>query len=161
MRYRGGGVGHTSTREATDWFLKDRDPLDTASEQARAAESQNTPMDHDADKDDGEGEGEGENWHEWDENETEGGARQERDTVDEGHGESGSINGDEEVNEHEEADEDEIDEEIDYGYVLYEEGLERCEEEDLIEGELADDALGAEDGEEVEDELDNLGYGAL
>src|SRR5271168_3142813 len=28
MRFRGGGVGHTSTRTATDRFLKDRDQLD-------------------------------------------------------------------------------------------------------------------------------------
>ena len=28
MRFRGGGVGHKSTREATDFFKKDRDPLD-------------------------------------------------------------------------------------------------------------------------------------
>lgn len=54
MRYQGGGVGHTSTHEAMDWFLKDRDPLDTESKQARAAESQNTPMDVDL----GDGKGE-------------------------------------------------------------------------------------------------------
>jgi hypothetical protein len=28
MRFRGGGVGHKSTREATDFFKNDRDPLD-------------------------------------------------------------------------------------------------------------------------------------
>lgn len=28
MRFRGGGVGHKSTRQATDWFLSDRDKLD-------------------------------------------------------------------------------------------------------------------------------------
>jgi hypothetical protein len=28
MRYRGGGVGHSSTREATNKFLHDRDRLD-------------------------------------------------------------------------------------------------------------------------------------
>ena len=28
MRFRGGGVGHKSTREATDYFLSDRDALD-------------------------------------------------------------------------------------------------------------------------------------
>ena len=28
MRYRGGGVGHKSTRDATDKFLSDRDVLD-------------------------------------------------------------------------------------------------------------------------------------
>lgn len=28
MRYRGGGVGHKSTRHATNTFLEDRDPFD-------------------------------------------------------------------------------------------------------------------------------------
>jgi hypothetical protein len=28
MRFRGGGVGHKSTREATDFFKKDRDQMD-------------------------------------------------------------------------------------------------------------------------------------
>lgn len=29
MRFRGGGVGHKSTRQATDFFMKDRDPIDS------------------------------------------------------------------------------------------------------------------------------------
>jgi len=33
MRYRGGGVGHKSTRNATNIFLKDRDPLDYPADQ--------------------------------------------------------------------------------------------------------------------------------
>lgn len=33
MRYRGGGVGHKSTRNATNTFLKDRDPLDYPADQ--------------------------------------------------------------------------------------------------------------------------------
>lgn len=33
MRYRGGGVGHKSTRNATNVFLKDRDPLDYSADQ--------------------------------------------------------------------------------------------------------------------------------
>ena len=32
MRFRGGGVGHKSTREATDSFKKDRDQLDIKSD---------------------------------------------------------------------------------------------------------------------------------
>ena len=32
MRFRGGGVGHKSTREATDSFKKDRDQLDVKSD---------------------------------------------------------------------------------------------------------------------------------
>lgn len=35
MRFRGGGVGHTSTRAATDTFKSDRDGLDIQSRQAR------------------------------------------------------------------------------------------------------------------------------
>ena len=31
MRFRGGGVGHKSTREATNFFKKDRDQLDNRS----------------------------------------------------------------------------------------------------------------------------------
>ena len=30
MRFRGGGVGHKSTQEATDFFKKDRDQMDIA-----------------------------------------------------------------------------------------------------------------------------------
>jgi hypothetical protein len=37
MRFRGGGVGHKSTREATHFFKKDRDRLDT---QDKADENQ-------------------------------------------------------------------------------------------------------------------------
>ena len=32
MRFRGGSVGHKSTREATDFFKKDRDQLDIKSD---------------------------------------------------------------------------------------------------------------------------------
>jgi hypothetical protein len=35
MRFRGGGVGHSSTRAATDTFKNDRDELDIISQQAR------------------------------------------------------------------------------------------------------------------------------
>jgi hypothetical protein len=35
MRFRGGGVGHMSTRAATDFFKNDRDILDMESCQAR------------------------------------------------------------------------------------------------------------------------------
>lgn len=35
MRFRGGGVGHTSTRDATDILKTDRDELDRRSQQAR------------------------------------------------------------------------------------------------------------------------------
>jgi hypothetical protein len=35
MRFRGGGVGHVSTRSATDTFKTDRDDLDIESQQSR------------------------------------------------------------------------------------------------------------------------------
>src|SRR6266446_10097078 len=54
--------------------------------------------------------------------------------------------------------EDEIDEELDYGYGL-DEGVDEESEEEYYSDNV-DDALGAEDGEEAEDELDNLGFGA-
>src|ERR1700722_9256780 len=38
MRYRGGGIGHKSTRDATQCVYKDRDPLDLATEGGDAAE---------------------------------------------------------------------------------------------------------------------------
>ena len=41
MRFQGGGVGHTSTCEAIDWFLKDRDKLDMASEMADEGSDEN------------------------------------------------------------------------------------------------------------------------
>lgn len=40
MRYRGGGVGHKSTRAATDIFLKDRDKLDTPDHGVDASSSE-------------------------------------------------------------------------------------------------------------------------
>jgi hypothetical protein len=39
MRFRGGGVGHKSTREATDFFRKDRDRLDMAQSNIPASEN--------------------------------------------------------------------------------------------------------------------------
>ena len=50
MRFRGGGIGHKSTREATDWFLQDRDILDLMDDKQPDME---THSDFD-DKDDGE-----------------------------------------------------------------------------------------------------------
>ena len=38
MRFRGGGVGHISTRAATDFFKHDRDILDMESRRARQKE---------------------------------------------------------------------------------------------------------------------------
>jgi hypothetical protein len=43
MRFRGGGVGHTSTRAATDFFKKDLDILDM--ESRRAQQERYAPLD--------------------------------------------------------------------------------------------------------------------
>jgi hypothetical protein len=141
MRYRGGGVGHTNIRDATDWFLKDRDKLDMASEQARYEKTPSKSMSAD--------EGSEEDDEQDDDNEAE-----------EGDGDEGA-GGWVTVGEVEDIDEDEIDEELDYGYALDEEVAEESEEECHSDDELIDNALGAEDGEEAEDELDNLGFGTL
>lgn len=42
MRFRGGGVGHASTRAATDIFKEDRDTLDAESRDARHGQQQPT-----------------------------------------------------------------------------------------------------------------------
>jgi hypothetical protein len=44
MRFRGGGVGHTSTRAATDIFKNDRDILDMKSHQARKEQYAPAPL---------------------------------------------------------------------------------------------------------------------
>jgi hypothetical protein len=41
MRFRGGGVGHKSTREATDSFKKDRDQLDIESNVSNVEDVEN------------------------------------------------------------------------------------------------------------------------
>jgi hypothetical protein len=44
MRFRGGGVGHSSTRAATDTFKNDRDKLDIVSHQARKVQRTHSDM---------------------------------------------------------------------------------------------------------------------
>ena len=39
MRFRGGGIGHKSTHEATDWFLQDRNVLDLTDNEASEMDS--------------------------------------------------------------------------------------------------------------------------
>jgi hypothetical protein len=138
MRFRGGGVGHTSTRTATDWFLKDRDKLDMASEMADEGRNEDGEPFEDDDN----------------EAASEGLGRVKGDGV--AVDEVEEVDGDEDCD----IDEDEIDEELDYGYALDEEVAEESEEE-YQSDDLVDDALGAEDGEEAEDELYSLGFGTL
>lgn len=45
MRFRGGGVGHTSVRKATDSFYQDRDALDKKSVRSQALEEEDVDED--------------------------------------------------------------------------------------------------------------------
>jgi hypothetical protein len=47
MRYRGGGVGHKSTRDATDFFKSDRDALDVKRRGWKRPTAPAEPMDED------------------------------------------------------------------------------------------------------------------
>lgn len=61
MQFRGGGVGHNSTREATNRFLNDRDRLDTSIPGIRANEGpDSSDEDNDSEDRDDEVEGGGE-----------------------------------------------------------------------------------------------------
>lgn len=53
MRYWGGGVGHKSTRDATDFFLSDRDTADIQRQQQRSS-SKNEKEVEDEDEDEDE-----------------------------------------------------------------------------------------------------------
>jgi hypothetical protein len=52
MRFRGGGVGHSSTRAATDLFKDDRDTLDMESRRARQNKCDPTNVEEEEDYDD-------------------------------------------------------------------------------------------------------------
>ncbi|KAG0691971.1 hypothetical protein DFH29DRAFT_818501 [Suillus ampliporus] len=47
MRFRGGGVGHRTTREATDGFVSDRDPLDMCHAGTTVFSNENEGAEHD------------------------------------------------------------------------------------------------------------------
>ena len=61
MRYRGGGVGHSSTRDATNRFLLDRHPLDLSNDDGdiedEGSERENAGGDDNNDDDDQSSEG--------------------------------------------------------------------------------------------------------
>jgi len=110
MRFRGGGVGHASTREATDFFKKDRDSRDAKK-----------VLDDDQDYDQTQYEPKLPNP-----------SRADRD-----------------------------DEEEDYGYNRGD-FSDVNEEEEEEEEECSDDEFGPEDdGGEVNEFMDNLGYGEM
>lgn len=149
MRHRGGGVGHTSTREATDWFLSDRDQLDTASKRVREAKSMESPSPIP-----NEGSEDEDNQSQDEEEEFEGELEERnRDNV------AGEGDKHETV---QEIEDEEIDEEMDFGYAVDEEQeLEESDEEGLDDNEARDDALGPEDGQEEDDEINSLGFANL
>jgi hypothetical protein len=137
MRYRGGGVGHKSTRDATNKFLTDRDTLDIP-----------TTADKDCDTDsDGE-----------EAKITDGASSRENVCAGD---EEMEPDPNEDINESEDAsdedrDEAEFEEEFDYG-LPGGDGL-GSDHEDDEEGD-DEDALGPEDGDEEEE--DDLGYADL
>jgi hypothetical protein len=121
MRYRGGGVGHSSTRQASNRFLLDRDRLDMP-----VPDGEERGIEDDLDVDVA------------DAGHVLGG--------DEGDGAAGDgFGGDEEDN---------------YGYEKHMDDEENSEEE-AEEPDLADDALGPEDGEGEGDETYLLGFAVL
>jgi hypothetical protein len=144
MRFRGGGVGHTSTRSATDRFLQDRDRLDQDSRtQGDGDESEGGFEDADdvdgevlgpggRDEEPGNGDDDDRSWH---------------------GGNEGPRTGDFDDNE------GSGDEEEDYGYrYLVDDENDEDSDEPL---DVVDDVLGPEDGEGDIDEVNLLGYAAF
>lgn len=148
MRYRGGGVGHSSTREATNKFLHDRDRLDVP----YGEESVEGDVEED--------EIEAEDRHQGGSGEED--ERRPQDAVDvadkDDVDDAGRILGGDEAD-GAAGDWERFggDEEDDYGYEN------RVDDDDDSEQEpdVADDALGPEDGEGEGDEMDLLGFAAL
>jgi hypothetical protein len=130
MRYRGGGVGHTSTRDTVNRFLEDRHTTDMTL-MAR------TPVDDESDQSSEESD---EELHTKDtESPAEGLGEPDLDAEGE--------------------DDDNLEEQDDYGYQA-EDGNSDDEQEDLEESELpnADGGLDDEPDDEVEGEIEQLGY---
>ena len=147
MRYRGGGVGHKSTRDATDKFLSDRDLLDipiktTADEDTKMLDNNDGDEVEDIENLDGEiGLNVGENIWAGDE------GKEPNDS---------DLEDDDDSEDDEDRDEAELEEEYDYGLKV-EDGNDT---EDNEESDDADeDALGPEDGDDEDD--DDLGYADL
>ena len=125
MRFRGGGVGHTSTQAATDTFLSDRDCLDLG-----AASDRHESHDE---------------------------LGNEFDDFDDEYIQAANKGEDEPVMEDEQEDWSDI-----YGNEDgLEDGSESEENPDEDERELADDALGPDDGEVDDDAVAGLGFAAF
>ena len=138
MRYRGGGVGHKSTRDATNKFLTDRDMLDipTTADKDPADSDENIVEEGDEVEI-----MEGEN-----EENVCAGKEPEPDPNEDSNDES---------EDDEDGDEAEFEEEFDYGLP----GGDGSGNEDDDTDDEDDDALGPEDGDEEDD--DDLGYADL
>jgi hypothetical protein len=159
MRFRGGGVGHTSTRTATDRFLRDRDRLDRDNGPMRGGDDLDESEDGDVDEAVDE-EGDGDNHLESEHIQgSQGDYNNLRDSNggDEGEGLGG---GDEEPGTGDVDDEGRNgDEEEDYGYrYLVDKDSDEEDSDDDEPLDVADDALGPEDGEGDDDEVNLLGF---
>lgn len=143
MRFRGGGVGHTGTRAATNKFLQDRHQLDVQDDdhdedEASEAESRGSNEDNGGDvsgNEDSVGLGLGGEVGMVDHNERLGGGDSDLEEDDE-------IGGDLEE---------------DYGYSVNDRDEDPDEDSDS-QPDLADDLLGPEDGEGEADEANLLGF---
>ena len=147
MQYWGGGVGHSSTREATNKFLHDRDRLDIPGHEG--AEEDVELKDEISGLDEGEHRYQGRSHDENSEHRPQDAREDDVDDV------LGHILCGEEADGTAEVGGDEDD----YGYKNHVDDDDDSESEQ--EPDLADDALGPEDGEGEGDEMYLLGFAAL
>jgi len=174
MRFRGGGVGHSNTRDATNRFLTDRHPLDAAIDEDQIEDEGGEISCDEA------GSGGDKNTERGDEEMRGMSLDEDADSEGRGNSESGGGGGhdDEERGVHDDELElndvdldgtigheegrggEEDDEEDDYGYKIGSDGTDSDEETDREElGEdIPDDVLGPEDGGGDEDEVNLLGF---
>ena len=151
MRFRGGAVGHKTTREETKYLLDDRDELDKVAFEREYERAGYAKQESDVEMGSGDSD-DGEDVMEEDENEQGGGSDLEEDESDveeyesdggdiaDGLGLSGAL-----------ADDELLDKMEDF--------LNEVVEEDEETAYLGEDDLGAEDGENVDwDELEPLAY---
>lgn len=139
MRFRGGGIGHRTTREATSIFLNDRDPLDICQTSAAVAHSED----------------EGSNDDESDLVDNEEGSVARGDTMEPDEGdETDSDLDDYGYSDIQQVEAEDLDEDEDEdGYIKDGENMKAAEGDGDDE---IDDELGAEDGEESDEELEGF-----
>jgi hypothetical protein len=141
MRYRGGGVGHKSTRAATDKFIQDRDELDLPDYVAPTGDGENVFEDGGAEKEVGDT------------------AMQLDDDSDNDSVEENLVGAGYNLEEEDKSIEDDEDhndaafeEEFDYGYELDYEGA--ASDKEGQDAEELDDVLGSEDSREDDEDDD-------